>query len=61
MKQDNAIKPRITIADRFEEARALFLREKVPLPGIRRRSRRNDFVRTLDRLGEDVRRRRSRE
>lgn len=40
--------PPVTIADRFEEARALFQLEKVQMPLLRRRSRKNEFVRTLD-------------
>lgn len=44
----SVIAPRVTIADRFEEARTLFQQQKVDLPVLRRRSRRNDFVRTLD-------------
>ena len=39
---------RVTIADRFEEARELFLEQGYRLPQPRRASRRNDFVRTLD-------------
>jgi len=37
-----------TIADRFAEARELFESEQYRLPQVRRRSRRNTFVRTLD-------------
>jgi antitoxin (DNA-binding transcriptional repressor) of toxin-antitoxin stability system len=39
---------RVTIGDRFEEARELFREEAYRLPQVRRRSRRNGFVRTLD-------------
>jgi hypothetical protein len=38
---------RVTIADRFEEAREFFRREGYRLPSLRRRSRRNDFVKLL--------------
>jgi antitoxin (DNA-binding transcriptional repressor) of toxin-antitoxin stability system len=43
-----AVVRRVTIADRFQEARELFRREKYRLPEIRRRSRRDDFVSALD-------------
>lgn len=39
---------RRSIADRFSEARELLRREQYKLPTVSRRSRRNDFVRTLD-------------
>ena len=40
--------PRRSIGDRFSEVRELLRRERYRLPTIRRRSRGNDFVRTLD-------------
>jgi antitoxin (DNA-binding transcriptional repressor) of toxin-antitoxin stability system len=43
---------RVTVADRFREARDLFREERISLPAPRRRSRRNDFVRTLDALAD---------
>lgn len=39
---------RRSIADRFSEARELLQEEQYRLPAVRRRSRGNDFVRTLD-------------
>ena len=39
---------RVTIGDRFEEARELLRRENYHLPQTHRRSRGNTFVRTLD-------------
>jgi hypothetical protein len=39
---------RVTLADRFVEARELIREENYRLPEVRRRSRRNDFVRTLN-------------
>ncbi|HUP62379.1 MAG TPA: type II toxin-antitoxin system prevent-host-death family antitoxin [Thermoanaerobaculia bacterium] len=39
---------RPSIADRFDEARKLFRSERYRLPQVRRKSRRDDFVRTLD-------------
>ena len=39
------VAPRVTIGDRFEEARELFRRANYRLPLSRRRSRGNDFVR----------------
>lgn len=47
-----AIAPRVTLGDRFKEARELFRRERYRLPEVRRRSRRNDFVRTLDAVAD---------
>jgi len=48
----SAITGRITIAERFQEARELFKEEKASLPVPRRRSRRNEFVRTIDALAD---------
>ena len=42
----------VTLADRFEEVRALARREKVQLRIPSRRSRRNHFERTLDELAD---------
>jgi prevent-host-death family protein len=42
------ITSKVTIGDRFEEARALFREENYRLPQLRRRSRSNDFVHALD-------------
>jgi hypothetical protein len=39
---------RLTIGDRFEEARELFRQENYQLPQTRRRARANSFVRTLN-------------
>lgn len=39
---------RVTIGDRFQEARELLHDQKYRLPQTGRRSRRNDMVRTLD-------------
>jgi antitoxin (DNA-binding transcriptional repressor) of toxin-antitoxin stability system len=43
---------RVTIGDRFEEARELLRRENYHLPQTRRRSRGNNFVRTLDAVAD---------
>ncbi len=43
---------RVTIGDRFEEAREIFRRENYRLPEVLRRSRRNDFVRVLDAMAD---------
>lgn len=43
----SALAERATIADRFQQARELLQQEKVRLPLLRRRSRHNDFERTL--------------
>ncbi len=46
--QAATVSRRVTIGDRFEEARELFRQETYRLPQTPRRSRRNTFVRTLD-------------
>lgn len=43
---------RVMIGDRFEEARELFRQEGYRLPQTRRRSRGNNFVRTLGALAD---------
>lgn len=43
---------RVMIGDRFEEARELLRRENYRLPRTRRRSRGNNFVRTLDAVAD---------
>ena len=48
----HAIGKRITIGDRFEEARELLRRENYRLPRARRRSRANVFVRALDAVAD---------
>lgn len=48
----HAIGERITIGDRFEEARELLRRENYRLPRARRRSRANVFVRALDAVAD---------
>jgi Phd_YefM. len=45
-----AVTRRVTIGDRFAELRELLGEKSYRLPQTRRRSRRNDFVRTLDAL-----------
>jgi prevent-host-death family protein len=52
-----AIGRRPTIGERFEEARELFRSENYRLPEVRRRSRPNDFVRTLDAVADGHKRR----
>ncbi len=47
-----AITRRRTIGERFQEARELFRSENYRLPEVRRRSRPDDFVRTLDAMAD---------
>ena len=50
--KSTSIARRPTIGERFEEARELFRSENYRLPEVRRRSRRNEFVRTLDAVAD---------
>jgi len=43
-----SLSKRLTIADRFEEARELVRQENYQLPQTRRRTRQNSFVRALN-------------
>jgi antitoxin (DNA-binding transcriptional repressor) of toxin-antitoxin stability system len=47
-KKAASVSKRLTIADRFEEARELFRQENYQLPRTRRRTRQNSFVRALN-------------
>jgi len=47
-----AVADRVTIGDRFREAREILRREKYRLPESRRRSRTNDFVSVLDAVAD---------
>jgi len=47
-----AVPERVTIGDRFKEARELLRQETYHLPQTRRRSRGNAFVRTLDEVAD---------
>jgi Ni,Fe-hydrogenase III component G len=47
-KKAASVSKRLTIADRFEEARELFRQENYQLPQTRRRTRPNSFVRALN-------------
>lgn len=48
----DAIRKRMTIGDRLEEARELLRSENYRLPRARRRSRANVFARTLDAVAD---------
>ncbi len=51
-KQRSALIEPVTLADRFEEIREVFRKEKSQLSVPRRRARRNDFVSVLDELAD---------
>jgi antitoxin (DNA-binding transcriptional repressor) of toxin-antitoxin stability system len=47
-----AVTRRPSLGERFQEARELFRTENYRLPEVPRRSRRDDFVRTLDAVAD---------